>query len=208
MSRDGYLPKVLLYVHRRFETPYVAIIASSLFVMLFSIFGAAEFLGYAASFGSILVFAFVNLSVIKLRKKRPYLKRPFKAPLYPISPITGIVMSFVLLTFPMFLTKDKNAVSALMSGLGLIALVLVTYYLRMVGYRRLRIAVGGASLGIGSSTALLTFLIETGLAPPILPSIASCVFIFVSAIFLLGGVLNVTAKMAEEEVEEKIKAFL
>ncbi len=185
MSRDGYMPKVLLRVHRRFGTRYVAVIASSLFVILFSAIGAVEFLGYAASFGSLLVFALVNLSLMKLREKEPHLKRPFKAPLYPITPIAGIVMSFLLLTFPVLL-RDVNAESALVSGLGLMALVLTTYYLRMVGRYRLRVAVGGISLGMGVLLALL--------APLLIPRLPLYVLIFVSAVSIIAGVLNVTAR--------------
>jgi len=40
---------------------------------------------------------------MKLREKEPHLKRPFKAPLYPLTPIAGIVLSFLLLVFPMIL---------------------------------------------------------------------------------------------------------
>jgi amino acid transporter len=186
MSRDGYLPKVLLRVHRRFGTRYVAVVTSSLFVILFSAIGAVEFLGYAASFGSLLVFALVNLSLMKLREKEPHLKRPFKAPLYPITPIAGIVMSLLLLTFPLFL-RDVNAESALISGLGLMVLVLATYYLRMVGRYRLRVAVGGISFGMGVLLALLV--------PSLLiPRLPLYVLIFVSAVSIIAGVLNVTAR--------------
>jgi len=190
MSRDGYLPKTLLSVHRRFGTPYVAIIAGSLFIMLLSVTRALEFLGYAASFGSILVFALVNLSLLKLRKKKPHMKKPFKTPLYPITPIAGIVMSLVLLAFPMFL-RDVNAINALMSGLGLMALILITYHLRMVGRYRLKVAVGGISLGTGIFMALLTFLIETGFVLLTLPRI---ILIFVSAVSILAGILNVSTR--------------
>jgi len=193
MSRDGYLPKVLLRVHRRFGTRYMAVIASSLFVILFSVIGAVEFLVYAATFGSLLVFALVNLSLMKLREKEPHLKRPFKAPLYPITPIAGIVMSFLLLVFPVFL-RDVNAESALVSGLGLLALVLATYYLRMVGRYRLRVAMGGVSLGMGALLALLAYLTKTGFEPLIIPRFPLYVLIFVSAVSILAGILNVTAR--------------
>ena len=182
MSRDGYLPKVLLKLHRRFGTRYVAVIASSLFVIFFSVTGAVEFLGYAASFGSLLVFALVNLSLMKLREKEPHLKRPFKAPLYPITPIAGIVMSLLLLMFPVFL-RDVNAEGALVSGFGLMALVLATYYLRMVGRYRLRVAVGGVSLGMGVLLALLT--------PLLARRFPFYILIFVSAVSIITGVLNI-----------------
>ncbi len=193
MSRDGYLPKILLSVHRRFRTPYVAIIAGSLFVMFLSAIRAMEFLGYAASFGSILVFALVNLSLMKLRKKRPYMKKPFKTPFYPVTPMAGIFMAFVLLAFPMFL-RDANAITALVSGVGLMALVLATYHLRMVGRYRVQIALGGISLGLGGFMALLTYLIEIGFVSLVLPRIVLYILIFVSVVSILAGVLNVSAR--------------
>lgn len=193
MSRDGYLPKTLLSVHQRFGTPYIAVIAGSFFIMFLSGVGAVEFFAYAASFGSILVFALVNLSLLKLRKKKPYLKRPFKAPFYPFTPIAGVVMSIVLLAFPMFL-GDVNATNALMSALGLMALVLATYYLRMVGRYRLRVAAGGISLSIGIFVGLLTYLIEIGLVPLPLSRFSFHVLIFFSIISVLAGVLSVTKR--------------
>ncbi len=193
MSRDGYLPKILLSVHRRYGTPYVATIVGSLFIMFLSAVGAVEFLGYAASFGSILVFALVNLSLLKLRKKKPYLKRAFKAPLYPFTPVAGVVMSLVLLVSPI-LIENVYAMSALMSGLGLMVLVLLTYYLRMVGRYRVRVAVGGVSLGIGIFVALLTYLIEIGFVPLALSPVSLYTLIFISVISILAGVLNVTAR--------------
>jgi amino acid transporter len=192
MSRDGYLPKVLLSIHRRFETPYVAIISGSLFVMLLSAIGAVEFLGYGASFGALLVFALVNLSLLKLRKEKLYMERPFKTPLYPFTPIAGIIMPIALLVFPMFL-RDVNAASALVSSIGLTALVLMTYYLRMMGRYRLQIAVGGVGLGIGISLALLTCLAEAGFMPPVFPYVPGYVMLFIGVISIIAGILNATA---------------
>ncbi|MFQ6064603.1 MAG: APC family permease [Candidatus Bathyarchaeia archaeon] len=193
MSRDGYLPKILLSVHRRYGTPYIATIVGALFIIFMSVVGVMEFLGYAASFGSILVFALVNLSLMKLRKKKPYLKRAFKAPLYPFTPIAGVVMSVVLLVSPI-LIENFYAISALMSGLGLMVLVLLTYYLRMVGRYRLRIAMGGMSLGMGISTALLICLIETGFVAITLSPASLYVLIFFSVVSILAGILNVTVR--------------
>jgi APA family basic amino acid/polyamine antiporter len=162
MSRDGYLPKLLEKAHRKFGTRYIAIIASSLFVVFFGTSGAVVFLGYAASFGSLLVFAIVNFSLIQLRRKQPRLERPFKAPLYPFTPIAGVVMSVLLLTFPILL-GDVNAGSALISSLGMMAIVLVTYYLRMVkrevDFNRIRVAVGGICFGAGVSLIIISFII-------------------------------------------------
>jgi APA family basic amino acid/polyamine antiporter len=194
MSRDGYLPTILLSVHQRFGTPYVAVIAGSSFIMFLSSIGAVEFFAYAASFGSILVFALVNLSLMKLRKKKPYLKRPFKAPLYPFTPIAGFVMCGVLLSLPVFLERDVNAIGALTSGLGLMGLVLAIYYLEMVGRHRLQVAVGGVSLGAGVLVALLAYFIEIGFVPLVISRFSFYVLIFISVISILAGILNITAR--------------
>jgi len=191
MSRDGYLPKVLEKAHKRFGTRYIAIIVSSLFVIFFGTSGAVEFLGYAASFGSLLVFALVNLSLIQLRRKMPRLDRPFKAPLYPLTPIAGIIMSVLLLTFPVIL-RDVNAESALLSSLGLVVIVLVTYYLRMVkrevDFNRLRVAVGGISFGTGLALIVLT--------PFIVPPSLFIIMILVGLVSILAGILNIVASRA------------
>ncbi len=194
MSRDGYLSKVLLTTHRRFGTPHVAVVVNSFFVMLVAYIGAVGFLGYAASFASILVFALVNLSVIKLREDKPHLERPLKAPFYPFTPIVGVVMSLILLVFPMIL-GDVNAGSAITSSIGLIGLVLATYHLRMVGLHRLHAALGGISLGIGFFAALLAFLIENGFRPLILPFVSPYILVLVSIVSILAGVLNIVVGM-------------
>ena len=186
MSRDGYLPEILQKIHKRFGTRYVAIIASSLFVVFFGTSGAVVFLGYAASFGSLLVFAIVNFSLIQLRRKKPRLERPFKAPLYPITPIIGIVMSLLLLVFPVVL-RDVNAEGALLSSIGMVATVLITYYLRMVkrevDFNRLRVAVGGICFGVGLSIILFSFLV--------VPSSLLIFALLVGLISTLAGILNI-----------------
>jgi len=197
LSRDGYLPKSLLSIHHRFKTPYIAILANSFFLIIFTGTGVVAFLAYAASFGSLLVFVLVNLSLMKLRKEKPYLRRPFKAPLYPVTPIAGIVTALLLMGIPVAF-GEQNAESALMLALSLIILALMTYHLRMVGYRRLRVAIGGMNLGVGGFIFLLFSLIMTDSVPldfslP-LGLLLIWVLVFVCVISILAGILNVTVK--------------
>ncbi|MDH5449403.1 MAG: amino acid permease [Candidatus Bathyarchaeota archaeon] len=191
LSRDGYLPKFFLSPHSRFKTPHITIIFGSIFYILFAATGVVEVIGYVAGFASILGFALVNLALIRLRTKSPYLKRPFKIPLYPYIPIAGFIISISLLFF-----IER---SALLLGLIFILLGVLTYHLRMIGYQRIRIAFGGMSLGIGGFMALFAYLLATGYLLPIsVPSQFSTTvsygFIVICAISILAGVLNVTAK--------------
>jgi len=99
MSRDKYFPKLLGTIHDCFRTPHVAVVSGSAIVVALSIIGSIEFIAYLVSFGFIVGFSIVNLSLVKLRWSQPYLRRPYKAPLYPLTPISGVVSSLLLLAF-------------------------------------------------------------------------------------------------------------
>jgi len=189
LSRDGYFPKALLSFHKRFKTPFLVIIFNSLFTVLFAATGIIVFLGYAASFASILVFTFVNFSLMKLREKSPHLERPFRTPLYPLIPVAGIAVAPLLLAFPIVL-GEESAVSAFTLSVSLLVLAFMAYYVRMVGrevdFDRLRVALGGISLGMGALLALLS--------PLLMSRFPLYILVFVSAVSILAGALNITVR--------------
>jgi APA family basic amino acid/polyamine antiporter len=190
MSRDGYMPKALCKVHKRFCTPHLAIAVGAVFTMIFAATGLVNFVVYAVNFGFIIGFSIVNLSVIKLRKIAPHLKRPFKAPLYPLTPIAGIAASIFLALF--------IEPSVLILGVELIIVALLVYYIRMVGQNRIRVAFGGISLGLGAFVAFVAYLLGTNIV--VLPGVSAgmstllfFVLIFVSVVQVVAGVLNMTS---------------
>jgi APA family basic amino acid/polyamine antiporter len=190
MSRDGYMPKGLCKIHKRFCTPHVAIIVGAIFTVIFAATGLVNFVVYAVNLGFIIGFSIVNLSVIKLRKIAPHLKRPFKAPLYPLTPIAGIAASVFLALF--------IEPSVLILGLELIIVALLVYYIRMVGHHRIRIAFGGVSLGLGAFVAFVAYLLGTGsiVLQGVSQETVTLVFyvlLSVSVIQVLAGVLNLLA---------------
>jgi basic amino acid/polyamine antiporter, APA family len=189
MSRDGYFPKILSAVHHRYGTYHIAAVVGIIFIMVLSTLGAVPFLGYAASFGSLLVFALVNLSLIKLRRTKPYMDRPFKTPLYPVIPIIGFVLSIVLLVIPVMI-GDGNAIDALTSSIGLVGVVLVSYYLRMAGRYRAQIASGGVGFGVGVFLALASILNIAGVINNFLPFVPNYVQLVFSAVFIITGWFN------------------
>jgi basic amino acid/polyamine antiporter, APA family len=187
MSRDGYLPKALCKIHNRFCTPHVAIVVGAVFTVIFAATGFVNFVVYAVNLGFIIGFSIVNMSVIKLRKIAPHLKRPFKVPLYPLTPIAGIAASIFLALF--------IEPSVLILGSELIIVALLVYYIKMVGHHRLRIAFGGISLGLGAFVAFVAYLLGTGsiVLQGISPEVAALVFyvlLFISIIQILAGALN------------------
>jgi APA family basic amino acid/polyamine antiporter len=191
LSRDGYFPKAFSKIHKRFGTPYLAVVFCSIFTIAFTSTGLVNFVVYAVNLGFILGFSIVNLSLIKLRRERPRLKRPFKAPLYPLTPIAGITISLALLLFidPWVMVLGAEAT----------ILAYLAYHFRMVGAHRIRVAIGGINLGIGCLAALLSYLMKTrvvllGGIPLYLSEMLIQIFVIISAVYLLAGILGVTAK--------------
>ena len=190
MGKDRYLPKILCKVHRRYCTPYIAIAACAVFTALFTATGLVNFVVYAVNLGFIIGFSIVNLSVIRLRKKAPHLDRPFKVPLYPAMPIVGLITCGFLLLF--------IEPSAITLGLGLGVAAVLVYYIRMVGYHRIHIALGGVSLGLGVFTMFAAYLLGTNRivlqdAAPGVSTLFFWLLVLVSIIEVLGGLLNITA---------------
>jgi len=99
MSKNGHFPKTLRKIHPHCKTPYVSIVIGSALIFFLSIIGNIEFVVYSINFGFLIGFSLVNLSLIKLRRSKPHLKRAFKTPLYPLMPIIGIISSIGLLAF-------------------------------------------------------------------------------------------------------------
>jgi APA family basic amino acid/polyamine antiporter len=97
MSRDGLLPKWAGQVHPRFRTPWISSILTGIFVGLFAALVPISVLGQLTSIGTLLAFVIVCAGVWMLRKRRPDLPRPFRAPWVPVTPILGMGISLALM---------------------------------------------------------------------------------------------------------------
>jgi APA family basic amino acid/polyamine antiporter len=97
MSRDGLLPAWCSRVHPRFRTPWISSAVVGLCVGVFAGLVPISTLGQLTSIGTLLAFVIVCAGVWVLRRRRPELERPFKAPFVPLVPILGIVISLGLM---------------------------------------------------------------------------------------------------------------
>jgi amino acid transporter len=96
MGRERQLPGSLGRLHHRFGTPFVAILASAAVMLVAVVVVPIRIVGNLASLFSLLGFVIVNLSVIRLRRQQPDLRRPFEIPYYPLPPVLGIVLNLLL----------------------------------------------------------------------------------------------------------------
>ena len=120
MSRDGMWPRFLSRLSR-FRTPYAATLVVGAVVCGIAAIGIVEFLSYISSSGYLFVLFWSNLALIRLRKRYPDLRRPFKTPFFPLTSYVAMGTCVFIVAF--------TEVRALAFGVGLLAVLTLTYYL-------------------------------------------------------------------------------
>ncbi|WP_301484719.1 amino acid permease [Intrasporangium sp.] len=87
MSRDGMVPPVLHKVNPRTLTPVRNTTIVAVVVSVLAGFIPINFLAEMTSVGTLVAFFTVSIGVMILRRTAPDLKRGFKVPFYPVTPI-------------------------------------------------------------------------------------------------------------------------
>jgi len=96
MGRDHNLPRIFAKIHPKTRTPYMAVFISGIFIALMAVTLPIEDIASATDAMFLLLFVFVNLAVINLRKNRPDLDRGFRVPFVPFVPILATVINLAL----------------------------------------------------------------------------------------------------------------
>jgi basic amino acid/polyamine antiporter, APA family len=100
MARQNLLPSALRRVSND-GVPFVSVIlvsvAMSAIVLLSG--GNLGTLAQIFNFGTLMTFFFINMSLIKLRWDDPGADRKFKVPLYPLTPLLGVVSCALLIAY-------------------------------------------------------------------------------------------------------------
>jgi len=102
LSRAGYLPSFLSKLHRTRRTPYWALIVPGVIGLILVKTVGADYIILVATFGALISYITMNLSCIVLRKKDPKAERPYKVPLYPLTPAISIILAFLALFASIF----------------------------------------------------------------------------------------------------------
>jgi APA family basic amino acid/polyamine antiporter len=98
LAHEGFFGSFLTKTNRR-KIPARAIITSVVLAGLLVLSQAVNFVAYMANSVYLAGLIVVAISIMVLRKRRPYLPRPFKAPFYPLTPLLIIVLASTLLVF-------------------------------------------------------------------------------------------------------------
>ena len=122
LSRDGAWPGFLSHLNKA-RVPYLAILFIGAVSILVTGVGAVDFLSYITSGGYLFVLLLSNLSMITLRRKYPYLHRPFKVPFFPLTPIIASLVCLIVLRY--------SDVKALIFMSAVLAAFAIYYYARL-----------------------------------------------------------------------------
>jgi nucleotide-binding universal stress UspA family protein len=120
MGRDRNLPPFFGKIDPRRRTPAVAIFISGGLVILMVTALPIKDVASAAAILFLMLFAMVNLTVIRLRKLRPDLDRGYKVPLMPLIPILGIAFQALLAVSLFRLSPIAWFTAVLWIGAGLV----------------------------------------------------------------------------------------
>ncbi len=80
MARDGRLPPFFARIHPQFQSPVNATLILGGVGILLTAIGDITVVASAGVFAALIVFVFVNFSVLILRRRQPLVSRPFRIP--------------------------------------------------------------------------------------------------------------------------------
>jgi basic amino acid/polyamine antiporter, APA family len=147
LSRDQVWPRGLSRLSR-WRTPYAAILLVAVISGLVTFIGLVDFLSFISSAGYMFVLFWASLAMVQLRKKYPDIDRPFKVPLYPLTPVLAALSGVLIIAF-------ANPRALLFLGLVIVVLTVIFYISRYYRQRavvqaQLDEAVGGGRLLIAA----------------------------------------------------------
>ncbi len=122
LSRDGAWPLFLSRLNQA-RVPYFAILVIGGVSVFVTLVGAVDFLSYITSGGYLFVLLLSNMSMITLRKKYPYIHRPFKVPAFPLTPIVASLVCLIVLRY--------SELKAIVFMSGVLAIFAVYYYAKL-----------------------------------------------------------------------------
>jgi APA family basic amino acid/polyamine antiporter len=98
MSRDGLLPRALSRVSANRRTPALVTLVFGILIAALAAFVPLSEIAKLVNIGTLFAFLLVNIGVIVLRRTKPDLRRGFRVPLVPVTPLIGAALCIWLMT--------------------------------------------------------------------------------------------------------------
>ena len=123
LARAGYFPKFFSDLHPKRKTPHWALIIPSVIGLLLVIAFNGDQMILIATFGALFSYLMMSLSCIVLRYKEPNNPRPFKTPLFPVTPAIAVIFSGITMFSSIFRELPFFFVSV-----GVFAVAIIYYF--------------------------------------------------------------------------------
>ncbi|MFD6433810.1 amino acid permease [Streptomyces venezuelae] len=143
MSRDGLMPRVFERVSPRTRTPVANTWIVAAVVAVPAAFSSLDVVVNLTTIGTLSIMVVVNVAVIALRRSAPDLRRTFRVPFHPVSPLLGVGFCLYLIWGTGWTTWLQFAV--------FVAVGAVVYALYGRGHSRLGRGEAPVSTGAGAS---------------------------------------------------------
>lgn len=127
MSRDGFIPKSLRRVNRKFRTPEILTWIAGAIVLAGTLIMDINISASMCIFGTLVSFIIVCAAILILRKTDPDRPRPFRVPFSPLFPLLGILTCSGLTIYSFFKLKTSAIYFTAWLVFGLIIYVIYGY---------------------------------------------------------------------------------
>lgn len=98
LSQQGYFRNLFSSVNR-FKVPHRSVLGVATLAVLLLLTDSVAFIAYVGNTVYLIVMMVIAVSLLRLRRQRPYLARPFRAPLFPWLPLGMIGLAAAILAF-------------------------------------------------------------------------------------------------------------
>ncbi|MEA3429999.1 MAG: amino acid permease [Nanoarchaeota archaeon] len=129
LAKDKLFLKGYTKLHKKYSTPYKAIILQTVLtsILVFVGFGSYETLLIMLLPMVLVMYSVVLISLVRLRYKKPNLKRYFRVPFGKIGPILVVCFNFALIV--MWLIEEPGAMSSFRLGMSFVLISIPLYLL-------------------------------------------------------------------------------
>lgn len=140
MGRVGFLPHFIGRVDPRTKTPVKALLLNLVVGLVSIFFFDTAGLITMSALGAVTLYVVSMIALVRLRQREPELARPYRTPLYPIFPLTAMVVALFALATMLYFNFDADVPGIFQRWLSLwylLALVAGLAYFYLVVRRRL-----------------------------------------------------------------------
>jgi ethanolamine permease len=97
LGRAGYAPRIVGVINAKTRTPIAALTVNMVIGFAALATGKTDEILLISVFGALTLYILSSGAVIRLRRTQPDLARPYRTPLYPVTPVLAFVLAAICL---------------------------------------------------------------------------------------------------------------